>query len=74
MDKVLIANVRDVIQFSGINVIASKQGTGLVHVYAESAQDLSNFAGVARVNRMNVAIDNLNPVTGYIDSNLIGVA
>lgn len=66
-NKVSIADVRDVIKFSGINIVAQKSGSGLIHVYAENAQDLSNFSGVAIVNRIKVQVSVHNASSGYID-------
>jgi hypothetical protein len=72
MKKVSISDIRDLVSFSGINVVASKQGTGLIHLYAENENDLSNFAGVARVNCIDINIDNLRPTSGYVNPFKIG--
>ena len=41
-------------------------------MYAENENDLSNFAGVARVNCIDINIDNLRPTSGYVNPFKIG--
>ncbi len=65
MTKVSIADIRDLIKFSGINVVASKRGSGAIHLYTETAQDMSNFASVARVNNIEIGIDRIRGNYGW---------
>jgi hypothetical protein len=65
MKRTSIADIRDLITFSGINVVAKKRGSGAIHLYAETPQDMSNFAGVARVNQIEIGIDSLTGTYGW---------
>jgi hypothetical protein len=55
--EVKISEVRDLIKFSGIQIEAVKRGSGLIHLYAKSYSDMTDFRGVCIVNSININVD-----------------
>jgi hypothetical protein len=57
MKDVSIKEIRDLIKFSGIEIEATKRGSGLIHLFAKSHNDMTNFRGVCVVNSIHINVD-----------------
>ena len=56
MQDVSIKEIRDLIKFSGIEIEATKRGSGFIHLFAKNISDLTNFRGVCIVNEIVVSV------------------
>jgi len=70
MNDVSIQEIRDLIRFSGFDIEATKRGHGLIHLFAKSQSDLTNFRGLCVVNKIRVQVISLTTedeaVMGYV--------
>jgi len=64
--NVSVGLVRDLVVFADTPIRVSKQGSGLVHVYAKDQDTMESFAAMARVHRVEVSLLNSAKTAGVI--------